>query len=784
MAKTAQNIAVPSDLDGQILQSTDETGLTADNVDIFEAEDGTFYREIGGKTVHTTIDKIRLMGGTGIADANPNIQYLTHYNDCPGTWVVDEDDTTSDDNTGTILVTAGGKRLKRKFNELVNVEWFGAINDASTDNTDAINNALTYLDSLPGTKTLYFPAGAGFLVKDTINALGVQLSMDSNLLYDGDNDRTALIIGSDDSTTSLKHKIRVVNNNYSDWTNSDCVGIEIKNYYYSDINIILCNGFTIGVKCEGTGKGFVYNIIRLGAIVNNNIAIVLTTESNGWVNENIFIGGRFGSPVLHPGISRYGIKITGNNYNNNNNVFYKPCFELGLTDAQNGNTDGEAIPVVVEYGSLNAFFDCRCENVSNVWIRSQNNSFANEFHAGVGNGGTIDDSGTIPTTIISDRNSQMEKGYFNVFYNSGKLSERINKYDTNNFFAQDELFFARNAAGISETSQDTWVSVDNDYIEFLANTHAIGVRINTSEIKRFVVKKDALAGYYGRIVIRCYDSSGNQLTGSDPNYVLGSNATNYTYNAAYGGCYIIGSDSSINNFLAFNDDVAYADIMFSNGTAHLKLRSFQIQGVDGISSIINYKTKKGPFATQAPDSGTWDAGTVVWNDDADGSTLGWVCTDAGTPGTWSRIAIGAHTLDDVLTAGKTTTQIPSVGGLVIPSIKSATYLGTDADGNIEAKDAPDNSFATKITQVTADYTCLTDDDVILITADSADIAITIPAASTANENKIYKYSFTNPNGKQISFTATSQGTLYIDSTGTGNLTIISDGSKWWKLNQG
>ena len=37
----------------------------------------------------------------------------------------------------------------------------------------------------------------------------------------------------------------------------------------------------------------------------------------------------------------------------------------------------------------------------------------------------------------------------------------------------------------------------------------------------------------------------------------------------------------------------------------------------------------------APTDGTWQVGDIVWNTSATaGGTVGWICTTAGTPGTW------------------------------------------------------------------------------------------------------------------------------------------------------
>jgi len=41
------------------------------------------------------------------------------------------------------------------------------------------------------------------------------------------------------------------------------------------------------------------------------------------------------------------------------------------------------------------------------------------------------------------------------------------------------------------------------------------------------------------------------------------------------------------------------------------------------------------FGSAAPTTGTWRVGDKVWDvTPSAGGTMGWVCTTAGTPGTW------------------------------------------------------------------------------------------------------------------------------------------------------
>ena len=74
-----------------------------------------------------------------------------------GTWKYDPLDKTSPDNTGTVLVAAGNKRLKRIFQGAINVRWFGATGDGISDQTAFLNLALAA--SHTQKKDLYIPGG-------------------------------------------------------------------------------------------------------------------------------------------------------------------------------------------------------------------------------------------------------------------------------------------------------------------------------------------------------------------------------------------------------------------------------------------------------------------------------------------------------------------------------------------------------------------------------------------------------------------------------------------------
>ncbi|PYI55428.1 glycosyl hydrolase family 28-related protein [Paenibacillus flagellatus] len=105
-----------------------------------------------------TLTTIAALRATSAAPDPANVYYVTDKGQ-EGHFYYDPADTTSADNTGTVLAAAAGYRFKRIVeSETYSVRWFGAKGNGTNDDTQPIRDAIAAV-SAAGGGTVFFPQG-------------------------------------------------------------------------------------------------------------------------------------------------------------------------------------------------------------------------------------------------------------------------------------------------------------------------------------------------------------------------------------------------------------------------------------------------------------------------------------------------------------------------------------------------------------------------------------------------------------------------------------------------
>jgi hypothetical protein len=526
--------------------------------------------------------------------------------------------------------------VQAKLRETVSVKDFGAVGDGVTDDTAAIQAALT--ESV--NKKLVFPkVASGYLTTDTVTASGsIDIEMQSPVLYAGTQDKSAIKVV---NPTRATLELQAVSVTQSNWTDADYVGIEIVTARECSIAIRRSEGFTVGVLSigDGTFGGTAYNNFFLYRIVNNQTGIRVTCKNTGgFNNENVYIGGEFRVfSGVNTSLNRWGVVITSEDLiyvNNNGHVFLKPSFELNISSA----TEDDSAPLWVEYGNMNSVYGARQESSGKYTLISD--SFENRFDA----------SYTDKRTLQYFYNTLKGRGVVTAagkplalpkpIFTSQALHKQTIAHDTGTqiFDTFPGFFSRRNNGDLQEGVGGSGV-VTSSHVE-LPSTRTLSFMVDTTVVKVFAIATDTNANRNGRLVCRPYDSSGALLDGTSTQYVTGSG--NWT--TTFGGAFRSASDRSTTvAFISVTNDVKSLEIGIVGGTNDCEIRSLSLHTLNeqpvsvwanppdatfNYASFGNY-----PIARGVPNSGPLLRGQIAFHAQPSAATAaGWMVTVSGTGG--------------------------------------------------------------------------------------------------------------------------------------------------------
>lgn len=153
------------------------------------------------------------------------------------------------------------------------------------------------------------------------------------------------------------------------------IGVDVVNLYSSTVDIPFIGAFETNLRLYGKGKGCVYNTVILGQVYNGKINQLLSADSTGWCNQNVFIGGRLqhesGEGTNVSGTRQIEMAVCTNAINNN--TWLGTCVE--------GDT-AEFHAIVA--GQVNLLDNCRWEVTGGARVEYASDSTQNEIRGGYG----------------------------------------------------------------------------------------------------------------------------------------------------------------------------------------------------------------------------------------------------------------------------------------------------------------------------------------------------------------------------------------------------------------
>lgn len=553
-------------------------------------------------------------------------------------------------------IVFGGDNIDKVF-----VQWFGATGDGTTDDTVSIQAAS---DSCSEGNILYFPkVSTYYLTSAKVSvAPNIGIEMLSNICLDDPTHLlTALEVGADGVSSETALRLRASKLLYSDWADDDCIGILLHQMYNSSIYIDEVSGFTVGCKLvasTGSFDGFAYNVFYLGLFWSNKIGLLIYPETDGWINENLFIKGRFGSGTgVGSGLARTGIKIDsaadahgGGFYPNNSNIFIAPSLEMNSSEA----APNEAIGIDIVYGLSNRVINARNEgNTYGAVFRA--NARRNKISFSYGSS-YLDESTYIDNEVIS---------YLYQITPYLPLLSNTNLYELARLVDTDKVQVngfqvGRYTTTVAYRQQAGIVINPAGYLE-LSGWYKVGTRIsNLAGSEQFKVVVNSPVNSPGRICIRLFDVAGNPIT--DAASLLSGGA--FYYSATHLG-YITGSDVGYGVFRLNNVTIDHIDILVGGGTVAAKVSNMQIYGLGDVETYYIYPGYSGVkesgggvlYSDYVPEGGPIEEeGQVVFKTsitvDGDGRLhIGWVYDGAA----WQEIWVSAASFSIPAVAGFTGT---------------------------------------------------------------------------------------------------------------------------------
>jgi hypothetical protein len=560
---------------------------------------------------------------------------------------------------------------------VANVLKFGAYSDGTnaTATTAAIQAAATALATIAPTMTagnhlsygsephVLLPSGTvGYAIDSPISVIcGIGWVQHSPLIITAaaSSHNTWLTLGSDGdvANTPQNRRVRieadVIRQTQVDGPTETDIGIKCIASYIARPYLKRANGFGIGIQFLGG-----YNEVALGDVRDNLIGADFVHTTDVFLNATRVLGGSFvWAGSTNAGEDHVGIRVRAPETNGTSDIiFIGQSYEYLASAASPGTVWLASLDAGTKVIRNTQFLDQRVESGSDTnggWLTTTGQCIGARFEA---NNKHAFDAGHIRKFVSVSATSagigaRQPEDLFkrNLVFDSGRLIDRWCAYNAAGGFIQNLERVVN--AGASPTpptfAKDTVVNPANNADQSLdMGTNTMGLRFDSTVAKTWCFEFErGSTGSATAVSFVAFDdatrSPNSTITAANTILQHAATTANLTWNTgAYGGFAQIGvltnSATTITRTITVSSAVKSFLLFFSN----LHLRRFKVWTQDLGGAWFNSYShiwRNEFLATQAPAFGTWAVGMKVFDvAPAAAGKMGWVCTAAGSPGTWKQ----------------------------------------------------------------------------------------------------------------------------------------------------
>lgn len=532
--------------------------------------------------------------------------------------------------TGTTPITATGsttaRTLAARFGEVKNVKDFGAVGNGSTDDTAAIQAAI---DACVAGDTVFFPIGT-YNISSTLNADGKSIKFKGQMASLGRGSRIS----------------RTANIKMLSWCGTAASFIQIggiddleftanSSAYTADVietRYATTGTFTnCAINQVTTGKGLYLGIgaqdhtfTRLfihgpGSATNGQLHMEAPdpTDGNLNVNDNRFLGCHFEQNSATPGIQVYIDYTSGAGRNNSN------CF-IGCKFETNQATTNPLVKII--HGVGNQWVGCRFTGYNLAFDVTDADRL---YIDGTVFNQNIPGTGFAAITNIDGFTGQVMGRHAGSITYTGKC-QRTDFKMINMGAIQGAL---SSNSYVAETGGASAAKGKN-YLRYFTNTtDSKTVVYDAAEFTGSVIQGNT--NDYNPVFALPPSHYSRHKNGMTLHYRAKSTASRaYEVRARGTALDAVVATPTIGTSYAWYS-ASFLPEQCANLAFLMQINNVLSMGSDYLSISEWYIEEDKYYASAAPTTGTWEVGAqVLHSAPAAAGNIGWVCTTAGTPGTW------------------------------------------------------------------------------------------------------------------------------------------------------